>query len=170
MPSPDGVLSVALDFDGSLVEGDPGGPLRWRRSAREFIVAAAGAGIRLYLHSCRCVPVGVRELPGDADEFWRTGRVPADAETSWALREQMEAFLRAEGVRHLVEPWDAPGKPLADFYPDDKGERPDWVVLAGELGVRLAYGVRPPELGSMGAPAAPGGVAPVVGAGAAPGG
>ena len=173
MPGPDGVLSVALDYDGSLVENHVM-PMQWRRGAKEFIVGAAAAGIKLWLHSCRCQPVGLRELPGDADDFWRAGRVPDDVEMTWRLREEMVAFLKVEGVWGLLIPWDAPGKPIADFYPDDKGERPDWIVLAGELGVRLVHGVQPGVAPPMGSPgAAPvGAVVPglvAAGAGPAPG-
>jgi hypothetical protein len=151
MPGPDGVLSCALDFDGSLVELHVH-PLKWRHGAKEFIVAAAAAGIRLVLFSCRCAVVGLRELPGDADDFWRAGRVPADVEKSWSLREEMVAFLKAEGVWGLFVPWDAPGKPLVDYFADDRFERPDWIVLAGELGVRLVHGVQPGLASPMGAP------------------
>lgn len=149
MPAPDGTISLALDFDGSLVE-DHVMPLRWRRGAREFVVAAAAAGIKLWLFSCRCQPVGVRDLSGDAEDFWRAGRASPDAETSWRLREEMVAFLRAEGVWPLLAPWDAPGKPMADSYIDDKGDAPDWIVIAGELGVRLGHGVRPEQSPPLG--------------------
>jgi hypothetical protein len=162
MPGPDGVLSVALDFDGSLVELHET-PLRWRHGAKEFILGASAAGIRLWLHSCRCAPVGLRELPGDADDFWRAGRVPADVETTWRLREEMDAFLRVEGVLGLLQPWESPGKPIADFYPDDRSERPNWIVLAGELGVRLVHGVQPGQPPSMGIGAAAFGPGPATG-------
>lgn len=149
MPDLDGNLSIGLDFDGSLVE-DRLFPFRWRKGAREFVVGAAAAGLKLWLHSCRCTPVGVRELPGDAEDFWRAGRVPDDVETSWRLREEMVAFLKAEGVWGLVSPWDAPGKPICDYYADDRAELPDWIVIAGEIGVRLAYGDRPSNPSALG--------------------
>lgn len=137
MPGPDGVISLALDFDGSLVEGDQ--PLRWRRGAKEFIRGAAAAGIKLVLFSCRCAPAcGLADTgPWDADDFWRTGRVSEVFETSWRLRMEMRAFLEVEGVWTLMTPWELPGKPLADIYADDKADLPDWLRLAGELGVHL---------------------------------
>lgn len=133
-------VTIALDFDGSLVEGHSK-PLRWRPRAKDFVLAAAGAGIRLWLHSCRCAAVVAldKELPGDPEAFWRFGRVPEDLEYSWSLYEEMRAFLELEGVWGLMTPWTLPGKPIADLYPDDLGERPDWLALAGELGVALGH-------------------------------
>lgn len=163
MPGPDGVLTVACDFDGSLVEPHSK-PLVWRGRAKDFILACAAAGIRLWLHSCRCqVAVALEmELPGDAEGFWRYGRVPEDVEYSWGLYEEMRAFLEAEGVWGLLTPWTSPGKPIADLYADDLAERPDWLALAGELGLALQHaqqggdrpvvtqGVAPPGDGAAG--------------------
>lgn len=133
-----GLLTVAADFDGSLVE--PSRPLRWRHGARAFLVGAAAAGVKVWVHSCRCAPVGLREDPSDEEEFWRSGAVPGDLLATWALRREMVDFLLSEGVRGLVELWEAPGKPLADCYVDDRLSSPDWVVVAAELGVRLEHG------------------------------
>ena len=140
MPATDGTISVCLDFDGSLVEKDVA-PLRWRPKAKEFVVGAAAAGLKLWLYSCRCTAApNLPDLnPWDADDFWRTGRVNPDVEKSWALYDEMRAFLEIEGVWGLVTPWTSPGKPFADVYADDKAETPDWYRLAGELGVRLAH-------------------------------
>lgn len=164
-------ITLSIDFDGTLVEGDE--PLRWRRGAREFVVAASEAGIELILHSCRCQIVWYTEMPGDAAEFYRSGRVPEQVTYSWDLRAKMLAFLEAEGVRELFQIWDRPGKPGADMYVDDKAELPDWLALADELGVRLTnVGLREPApmgsapvppFGSGGGPAA---CPPVVAAGA----
>ncbi len=160
----DGTSSVALDFDGSLVE-DHVLPLRWRRGAKEFVVAAAAAGVRMWVHSCRCaVACNLSTVsPWDAEEFWRSGRVAADIETSWAHFEEMRVFLEVEGVWAFLTPWTLPGKPFADLYVDDKAELPDWYRLAGELGVRLGHAIqggpgtivperRPGPAGSGGAP------------------
>lgn len=155
-------IALALDFDGSLVEAHSQ-PLRWRPRAKDFVIAAAAAGMKLWLHSCRCqVAVALeRELPGDPESFWRFGRVPEDVEYSWQLFEEMRAFLQAEGVWHLLTPWTLPGKPIAMMYPDDLGERPDWLALSGELGLALGHADegRDRPLGSQG-------VAPPVDAGA----
>lgn len=131
---------LALDFDGSLVEAHSK-PLAWRPRAKDFLLACAAGGVRLWLHSCRCaVAVALdKELPGDPEGFWRYGRVPEDLEYSWGLYEEMRAFLEMEGVWGLLQPWTLPGKPIADLYPDDLGERPDWLALAGELGVALGH-------------------------------
>lgn len=134
------VLTLALDFDGSLVE-DQVRPLRWRDRAKDFVLACSAAGIRLWLYSCRCTNAEAmeRELPGDAEGFWRYGRVTDDLEYGWTLYEEMRAFLEAEGVWSLMTPWTSPGKPIADLYPDDRGERPDWLALSGELGLALGH-------------------------------
>jgi hypothetical protein len=131
---------LALDFDGTLVEAHSK-PLRWRPRAKDFLLACAGAGVRLWLHSCRCAAAVAldRSLPGDAEAFWRFGRVPDDLEYSWSIFNEMRAFLEAEGVWGLLQPWTLPGKPIADLYPDDLGERPDWLALAGELGLALGH-------------------------------
>lgn len=160
MPGPDGLLTVAIDFDGSMVE-DHQQPLRWRPGAREFILAASASGIRLVVHSCRCTLVGYQDMPGDAEEFYRSGRVPGQVEYSWGLREEMNAFLEAEGVRQLVQIWEAPGKPIAEIYADDRSEQPDWFVLAAELGVRLPNGLQgPPPVGPAPVPPGNGGGRP----------
>lgn len=114
--------------------------MKWRRGAREFVVGAAQSGVRVWIHSCRCAPVGLRDEPADEEEFWRSGAVAGDLAATWALRREMVDFLAAEGVLPLVELWEAPGKPLADRYVDDRLAPPDWVVVAAELGVRLEHG------------------------------
>lgn len=147
-------IVLALDFDGTLVED--GDPLRWRRGAKEFVFAASAAGIELVLHSCRCALVAYNDMPGDAEEFYRSGRVPDQVTYSWNLREAMVQFLEREGVRELLRVWDRPGKPWADMYVDDKAELPDWLALADELGVRLTN-AGPREPAPMGpAPIPPG--------------
>jgi hypothetical protein len=139
VPGPDGSISIALDFDGSLVEANVT-PLRWRPHAKEFVLGAAAAGIKQWLYSCRCAVACnlVEANPWEPDEFWRTGNVSTEIETSWALYEEMRAFLEAEGIWQLVTPWTLPGKPFADIIADDKAEAPDWGRLAAELGVHLA--------------------------------
>lgn len=138
-------MILGIDFDGTLVEHNVR-PLRWRRGAREFLVAAItatqqGAGNKIWLHSCRCSPMCVLldPAPADAEEFWRSGRVNPDVEYSWSLFNEMRAFLIAEGVWWGVELWQRPGKPICDHYIDDLSDRPDWLVLAAELGVRLMH-------------------------------
>ncbi len=133
------LYSVALDFDGSLVEAEP--PLRFRPGAREFIVAAAGDGVRMWLHSCRCAPFRDAVL-GDAEEFYRTGAVPEATLIDWQLFEEMRLFLRMDGVWDLLEVWASPGKPMADLFVDDKLHPPDWLAVASSLGVRLNDGGR----------------------------
>lgn len=139
MPASDGTVSLAIDFDGTLVEKDVA-PLVWRPKAKEFLLGATGQGYKLWLLSCRCAPACnlPDSNPWDADDFWRAGRVNPEIEKSWQLYAEMRDFLTREGVWTLVTPWTMPGKPYADFIIDDKSELPDFYRLAGELGVRLA--------------------------------
>lgn len=139
MPAPDGTISLAIDFDGTLVEKDVQ-PLRWRPKAKEFVIGAAAAGFRQWLWSCRCASAAnlVDSTPWDAEDFWRSGRVSADVAEGWRLYAEMRDFLEAEGVWALLQPWTLPGKPQCDAYIDDKGEAPDMYRLARELGVPLA--------------------------------
>lgn len=178
MPGPNGLITIALDFDGSLVEDHVRPPV-WRRGAKEFILGGARAGLKMYIHSCRCTLVGYDEAPGDVPEYWRSGRLPEPVEYSWGLLEELRGFLEMEGVWPLVELWTGPGKPICDVYADDRSERPDWLVLAGELGVVLEHEAGRPQ--AMGGPVVVGpapGVAdgggaqpgPVVGAHDAPAG
>lgn len=140
MPDQFGTVVVALDFDGSLVEAHTQ-PLRWRAGAKEFILGAAGAGVKLWLFSCRNTPACIllHPAPMDVEEFWRSGRVQDDVEYSWSLFAEMRAFLELEGVWALLEPWTRPGKPIADVYADDLSEPPDWYRLAGEIGIPLVH-------------------------------
>lgn len=138
IPTPGTVLTLAVDFDGTLVEHDVM-PLRWRPGAKAFLLGAAAAGAKIWLHSCRAAAACIfdRVMPGDADEFWRSGRVQEDVAISWRLLSEMRAFLEAEGVWGLVQVWALPGKPIAWHYIDDLAELPDWPRIAAELGVQL---------------------------------
>jgi hypothetical protein len=138
MPGPDGLLTVCLDYDGTLVENHVSPPA-WRPDAKAFVLGAAAAGIKLVLHSCRLTSMPFPPEPWDAEDFWRTGRPSDDMVTNWRMEEEMRTFLEAEGVWLLLTPWTGSGKPIADVYVDDRGERPNWVVVAGELGVRLVH-------------------------------
>lgn len=132
---------VAVDFDGTLVEHGVSPP-RWRPWAKQFILAAAASGMRVILHSCRCGSFAALDddLAGDEELTWATGAPTPAALASWLLHEEMRAFLIAEGVWHLLEPWTAPGKPHAVRYLDDLAGDPEFLVAAAELGLRLLHG------------------------------
>jgi len=136
-------FTVAIDFDGTLVDSDMG-VLRWRPGALEFLIAAPASGIRLRLHSCRCSAADnlAQSMTAEIDAltFWRTGQPPTQVLVSWMLYEEMRTFLAVAGVLQLLEIWTGPGKPLADIYVDDRAEKPDWLALAQELGVALIHG------------------------------
>lgn len=138
------MLTISVDFDGTLIQ--PGGgtvlyggrvPLSWRPGAKEGLVAMAAAGHRLVLHSCRCNPIDpVLDPSAEAAAFYRWGTPPESAAQRWAAFGEMKAFLMMEGVWGLfAEVWQAPGKPIAEVYIDDRAESPDWRSLAAEFGI-----------------------------------
>lgn len=124
-------LVLCLDFDGSLVERNE--PLRWRPGAKEAIVAFAQAGHRLILHSARSTPPETFDPDNEREAFYARGVLPEAVLDFWERFDAMRAFLVAEGVMGLLEVWDAPGKPIADAYIDDRSDAPDWPRLVGEL-------------------------------------
>lgn len=128
------MISIAVDFDLTLAEGDP---LRWRANARDGLQALYRAGHRLILHSRRCTPLEESEDPDkEAMEFYRWGTTPPSALQQWAYFDEMRSFLKREGAWGLFhEVWQRPGKPGADLFIDDRLESPDWARLARELGV-----------------------------------
>jgi hypothetical protein len=154
VPDPNGVVSVALDFDGTAVAGWPGAALRWRPGAREFLEAAREAGVRVVIHTCRAIPGPGKAAPGEflpdveAADWLATGAAPAFVAEGWAMRQEMLAFLGAEGFSDL-EIWEGPGKPMCDHYVDDRAEGPNLVAFAAELGLSSGDGRRgDPALGS----------------------
>lgn len=129
------VVVLAVEFDGALVVAGER-PLRWRLGAREFVLGAAAAGVRLVLHSARAA-TAPQVFPGDAEEFYATGRALVEFEAQWALFDEMRAFLQVEGVWGLLEVWQAPGKPAADRYLDARGAPPNFVEVAAEMGIQI---------------------------------
>ena len=85
-------MTIAIDFDGVLVQETAGGPLVWQRGAKEGLQALRQAGHKVFLHTARAL----------------------DSER---LTEAVE-WLRSEGVE--VEVWTGQGKPYADVYLDDR--------------------------------------------------
>lgn len=161
MPDPNGVVSVALDWDGTAVRGWPDDPLSWRPGAREFLEGAREAGVRVVLHTCRAIPGPDKASPGqflpdvEMADWLATGASPEFVAEGWAMRREMLGFLEAEGFSDL-EIWEGPGKPMCDRYVDDLSDGPDLVALAAELGLSSGHGRRgDPALGSGGPGAAP---------------
>lgn len=115
------MLRVAYDFDSTLVVGQP---LRWRLGARERLLSEKESGNYLILHSARCNPMD--PSPSLADEiagFYEFGTVNPRITDQWARFDEMRAFLQGEGVWSMFdEVWQAPGKPTADAFYDDKCE------------------------------------------------
>lgn len=128
-------LTLAIDYDGTIVEKTS--PPRLRMGAARALAALAIAGHRLILHSCRCNPVD--PTPAEAEEvsdFYRTGVVPPSAAGQWARFDEMRTFLKTQGMWALFhEVWQGPGKPICDMYVDDRTEVPNWPRIAAELGV-----------------------------------
>ena len=125
-------LTIAIDLDGTVADGHP---LQFRPGAREALMALATAGHRLILHSCRCNPMDPGpSLEDEAARYWRTGEPPPRVVEQWWRFYEMRAFLQETRLWSLfADVWQAPGKPLADVFVDDKLEPPNWARLAAEL-------------------------------------
>lgn len=128
------MLTFALDFDGTIVEADE--PLRLRPSARQAIEDIKRAGHRLVLFSARCTPIDpTPELDDQVARWYATGEVPTQVTDQWKRFEEMRAFLKAERLWDLFDDiWQAPGKPYATVYVDDRFVSPDWPALAATYG------------------------------------
>jgi hypothetical protein len=105
--------------------------------ARETLRVFKAAGHHLILHSARCTPMDPSPpLAEEVSRFYATGEVSPRVTDQWARFEGMREALRAAGLWDLFdEVWQAPGKPHADIFVDDRFEKPDWLALRSELGV-----------------------------------
>ena len=143
-------LVLALDFDETLVDRNP---LRWRPHAREVLRALKRAGHTLVLHSARATAeLGAYESARlDADEFWRTGLVPASVDAQWDRFAEMRTFLQQEGCWDLFDlVWQHQGKPHCDVFIDDRLEAPNWLAIWRLYGVDSGDGSRPEGTRSLG--------------------
>jgi hypothetical protein len=108
--SEQGRLTIAVDLDGTLAHYDGwkgqreiGAPLPGAREALEQLVAA---GHRVMVYTCRC---------GDWQrETWGDG---LSRDESAAI---VKAWLDEHGFHGSVEVYTGDGKPLADYYVDDR--------------------------------------------------
>lgn len=134
-------FTIAIDFDGTIVE--PNDPLRLRPEAAEGLRVLKAAGNTLILWSARATPVpaGVHD-PNEELDFYQKGQVPERQLATWARFNEMRAFLQAHSLWDLFdEVWQSPGKPHADFFLEDRvfdARPPDWVGVAGILGLGSA--------------------------------
>lgn len=135
-------LTIAVDFDSSIVELSTSGALQFRKGAREALVAFKAQGHRLVLHSCRCNPLDDGPaLENETVEFYASGKPSPRCIEQWTRFSEMCAFLQAAEVWDLFDDvWQAPGKPLADVFIDDKAERPEWARLIQEFGATTLGG------------------------------
>jgi len=125
-------LRLAIDFDRTLVSGEP---LAWRPGARAALDRLRLAGHHLILHSSRCNPADPAPAVDDEiDRYYRLGEVPLRVLEQWARFAEMRRFLQADGAWIAFdEVWQAPGKPPADLFLDDKAELPAWARIVAEL-------------------------------------
>lgn len=135
-------MIVAASFEGALVVSTPDAPLTWRPGAKDFVLAVAAAGGRLVVVSAAAVQEA-EVLPGDAEDWARTGRVPAATSLRWTDQQRMRAFLQIEGAWPLVRVWEGQGMPPCQLYVDVWSEGPDFIRLARELGFLVP--VSPPN-------------------------
>jgi hypothetical protein len=131
-------FTIAVDFDGTIVEATE--PLRLRPEAAEALAVLKAAGNTLILWSARCTPTpsGTHD-ENEAAEFYREGKVPERQLAKWARFNEMRTFLKDAELWHLFdEVWQRPGKPHADFFLEDRtfdSSPVDWVAAAGMLGL-----------------------------------
>lgn len=121
-------FTFAVDFDGTIADGYPDRPLALNPEAIRVLRDLRAEGHRLVLWSCRATPYN--DTPILADEvqrFYSFGEVPERVLDTWRLFGEMRALLQSQGAWDLfAEIWQAPGKPFADIYIDDKSELPEW--------------------------------------------
>lgn len=125
-------FTFAVDYDGTLVENDPP---KFRQGAVRTLVALKAAGHRLILHSCRCIPIDPGPtIEEDVANFYVRGTTASRVEDQWQRFVEMRSFLQGAKLWDLFdEIWQAPGKPLADFFVDDKMEPPEWDGIASQF-------------------------------------
>ena len=126
-------MRLALDFDGTLADGDP--PVL-TPGAAEAVTAMHKASQHLILFSTRLTPDGAAPfLEDEANRFWQYGEVPARTRYQWFLVEEMRAVLKAAGIWEMFdEVWTSPGKPMVDKIIDDLTEEPNWPLLRAQYG------------------------------------
>ena len=129
-------LRLAIDFDGTLVQDQE--PLALLPGVPAALQALKGAGHSLVLFSARCTPLDPGpNLDDEIARYYQSGEVAARVTDQWERFERMRDFLQAQGLWELFDlVWQAPGKPPADLYIDDRAEPPDWKRLTAELGQR----------------------------------
>lgn len=116
-------MTYAIDFDGCIAQNEVLDP-----RAAKCLQMLKAAGHRLILWSCRCNPLD--DSPNELVEvsaFYATGTLPGRVEEQWERYTTMRQLLKAWGLWDLFDVvWQAPGKPVADVYVDDKASAPDW--------------------------------------------
>ena len=109
--------SIALDFDGTIFAGEftrpdvvEGPPIN---GAMEWIREQLAAGVTITIHTCRLTPP-------NSDGRWEQHCTPAQAQR--AIEDWLGQWLTPAEVGALLF-WTHVGKPFADLYLDDKGQR-----------------------------------------------
>ena len=109
--------SIALDFDGTIFAGEftrpdvvEGPPIN---GAMEWIREQLAAGVTITIHTCRLTPP-------NSDSRWKQHCTPAQAQR--AIEDWLGQWLTPAEVGALLF-WTHVGKPFADLYLDDKGQR-----------------------------------------------
>ena len=87
---------VCIDFDGTICTGDISRPEDLRAGVLEAMKELKRKGYRILIHSCRIHPLMSRKYAAEMLEFLKVKGVPYD------------------------EVWCGRGKPIADWYVDDK--------------------------------------------------
>lgn len=121
-------FTFAVDFDGTLAEGYPDDKLTLNMEAIRVLRDLRVEGHRLVLWSCRATPYyDTPILVDEVQRFYAFGEVPERVTDTWRMFGAMRSLLLQHGVWDLFDDvWQAPGKPFADIYIDDKAELPEW--------------------------------------------
>lgn len=119
--------TIAVDFDGTLCDFAYPGIGRVKEGAKEALALFRRLGYRVIIYSCRTCHWHY-EIFGTDPTIPTLSRPEALA---------MKAFLDAEGIEYDLIDDGSKGKPLADFYIDDKGIRfqDNWAYIASVIEV-----------------------------------
>lgn len=104
---------IAVDFDGTLCEHEFPGIGKVKAGAKEALMMFKALGYTIVIWSCRSCHWNYDVFGGD----------PSQPVLEREKIKDMVAFLQREGIPYDIIDDGSKGKPLADFYIDDKAIR-----------------------------------------------
>jgi hypothetical protein len=103
--------TIAVDFDGTICDFAYPGIGKVKEGARNALALFRKLGFRILIYSCRTCHWHYDIFGGD----------PSLRTMERSTVKDMIAFLKAEGIEYDEIDDGSKGKPLADYYIDDKG-------------------------------------------------